>query len=114
MLLIHLYTIKPFRSRFYIYKSGARKVSKVYPIKYNVYQEKFHRHFNSEGQNGIEDWKITIVDRAENVLELRSRESYWRHRLDTFIPNGLNERVVGIPVIICFTFLQRTFTVSVT
>ena len=92
-------TITPFRSRFNNYKSGARKVSKVYPKKCNVYQEQFHRHFNYEGHNGIEDWKITIIDRAENVLELRRRESYWQHRLYTFIPNGLNERFVGIPML---------------
>ena len=40
-------TAKPFRTRFNNYKSGARKVSKVYPNKYNVYQEQFHRQFNS-------------------------------------------------------------------
>ena len=44
----------------------------------------------------MEDWKITIIDRAENVLELRRRESYWQQSLDTFIPNGLNERFGGI------------------
>ena len=53
----------------------------------------------NEGHNGIEDWKITIIDRAENVLELRRRESYWQHRLDTFIPNGPNELFVGIPIL---------------
>ena len=50
-------------------------------------------------KNGMEDCKITIIDRAENVLELRRRQSYWQHRLDTFIPNGLNERFVGIPIL---------------
>ena len=92
-------TITAFRSRFNNYKSGDRKVSKVYPKKFNVYQEQFHRHFNPEGHNGMEDWKITIIDRAANVLELRRGESYWQHRLDTFIPNGLNERFVGIPIL---------------
>ena len=87
-------TIRLFRSRFNNYESGTRKVSKVYPKKCNVYQEQFYLHFNSEGHNRMEDWKITISDKAENVLELRRRESYWQHRLDTFIPNGLNERFV--------------------
>ena len=45
--------------------SGARKVSKVYPKKCNIYQEEFHRHFNSVGHNGMEDCNITIIDRAE-------------------------------------------------
>ena len=88
-------SITPFRDRFNNSKTGATKVSKVYPKKCNVYQEQFHRHFN----NGMEDWKITIIDRAENVLGLRRRESYWQHSLNTFIPNGLNEHFVGIPIL---------------
>ena len=93
-------------------------MSKVYPKKCNVYQEQFHRHFNSEGHNGMEDWKITITDRTKNVLESRRRErererererlGYWQHSVDRFIPNELNGHFVGIPyVIICFTFLQQ-------
>ena len=61
-------TITPFCTCFNKYKSGAREVSKVYPNKCNVYQEQFHLHFNSEGDSGMEDWKITIIDRAENVF----------------------------------------------
>ena len=80
-------TITPLRIRYNNYKSGARKVSKVYPNKCNVSQEQFHRRFNSEGHNGLADWKITTTDRSENVLELRCRESYWQHRLLTFISN---------------------------
>ena len=83
-------TIKPLRSRFNNYKSGDRKVSKVYPKKCNVYQEQFNRH------NGMEDW---IIDRAKSVLELRRKESYWQNRLDMFIPNGLNEHFVDIPML---------------
>ena len=60
---------------------------------------KFHCYFNSEWHNGMEDWKITIIDRAENVLRLRRRERYWQHRLDAFITDGLNERFVGIPIL---------------
>ena len=100
--------ITPFRTRFNNCKSGARKVSKIYPNKYNVYQEQFYRHFNSEGHKRIEDCKITITDRNENVLELRRIESYRQHSFDTFVPNGLNERFVGIPIIY-FTFLLETF-----
>ena len=80
-------TITPFRTRFNNYKGGARKVSKFYPSKCNVYQEQFQCHFNSQGHNCMEDWKITIIDSARNVLELRRRESYWKHSFNT-----LNER----------------------
>ena len=64
-------------------------MSKVYPKKGNVYQEQYHRYFNSEGHNRMADWKITIIDRTQNVLELRRRESYWQHRVYKFIFNGL-------------------------
>ena len=81
-------------------------MSKFFLIKHNVYQEQFCRHFNSEGRNGMEGWKITVIDRAENVLELRRRESYLKHGLDTFVLNGLNQRFVGIPILsfgLCFS-----------
>ena len=82
-------TATPFRTRFYNYKSGARKLSKAYLNKCNVYQEQFHLHFNSEGHSGIKDWKITIT---------------------AFIPNKLNERFVDILMLyICFKFLLRAF-----
>ena len=68
-------TITPFRSWFDNYKSGARKKSKFYPKKCNVYQEQFHHHFNSEVHNGMQDWKIAIKDRAGNCFKLRHRES---------------------------------------
>ena len=86
--------ITPFCTRLNNYKSGAKKLSKVYPNNCSVYLEQFRRLFDSEGQNMTEDWKITIIDRAEYVLEIRCRENYWQHSLDTFIPNGLNERFV--------------------
>ena len=70
-----------------------------YPSKGNVYQEQFHRDFSSDEHNWMEDWKINIIDRAETFLELRLRESYWQHRLDTFISNGLNERFVDTPML---------------
>ena len=89
-------TITTFRSRFNNYKSRARKVSQVSPKKSHAYQEQFHRRFNSEGHNGIEDLKITIIDRTKYVLGLRRRKSYWQHRLDAFIPNELNEPFVAI------------------
>ena len=45
----------------------------------------------------MEGWKITIIDRTENVLEHRRRENCWQHILCKFIPNRLNECFVDIP-----------------
>ena len=69
-------TIIPFRSRFSNYKSGARKKSKVYPKKWNVYQEQFHRYFNSEGHNGMEDWFIYLYIYMFIYISIVNRSSY--------------------------------------
>ena len=98
-------TITLFCSHLNNYESEARKVSEVYLNNCNIYQEQLHHHFNSEGHNGMQDWKITIINRAKSVLELRCRESYWQHSLDSFIPNGLNEHFVSIPVLQFVLFL---------
>ena len=79
-----------------IIKAGLEKCQKFMPKKCNVYQKQFHCHFNSEGRNEKEDWKITIIDSSENVLELWHRERYWQHRLNSFSSNELNECFVDI------------------
>ena len=35
---------------------------------------------------------ILLIDQSNNIEELRKKESFWQHELDTFQPNGLNER----------------------
>ena len=76
------------------YKIVTTEVSKVFLNKHNLYQEQFCRHFNSERH-----WKITIIDKARNVLELRRRESYLQYGFDTFVLNGLNEPFVEIAML---------------
>ena len=49
-------TITSFHDHFNNYKSEARKVSKVHPKKCNIYIGQFHRHFNSEEHNWMEDY----------------------------------------------------------
>ena len=61
----------------------------------SVKQESFHAHFESFEHQGENDWDIKIIDQAENVVDLRKRESFWQHQLDTFKPNGLNDREVA-------------------
>ena len=36
------------------------------------------------------------IDQTNNVEEPGKRESFWQHELDTFQPNGLNEREVAL------------------
>ena len=81
-----------FRLRFNNYKSAHRSFLKNKKVK----QESFHAHFEKDGHNGICDWEVRLIDQAENVDDLRRRESFWQHELDTFQPNGLNEREVAL------------------
>ena len=45
---------------------------------------------------GESDWKVILIDQGVCDDDVRSGESYWQHELDTFWPNGLNERVVAL------------------
>ena len=39
---------------------------------------------------------MRLIDQTDNVEDLRKRESFWQHELETFQPNGLNEREVAL------------------
>ena len=84
-------TTTAFRLRFNNYKSHNKKFNSKQS---GVPQESFHAHFNSIGHNGKEDWEITLIDQAETLTSVRRKECFWQYKLDTFIPNGLNEREV--------------------
>ena len=51
-----------------------------------VLQESFHES----------DWEVRLIDHGVSVDDVRQREFYWQHKLDTFQPNGLNEREVAL------------------
>ena len=59
-----------------------------------VKQESFHAHFTEVLHQGEIDWEVRLIDQGFSVDDVRRRESYWQHELDTFQPNGLNEREV--------------------
>ena len=59
-------------------------------------QESFKAHFAKANQDGEEDWEVRLIDQTDNVEDLRKRESFWQHELETFQPNGLNEREVAL------------------
>ena len=61
-----------------------------------IQQASLHNHFCQAGHNGISDWSLKIIDQAEDEASLRRRESFWQNKLNTFVPNGLNEREVTI------------------
>ena len=59
-------------------------------------QQSFNAHIAEANHNGEEDWEKRFIDQTDNVEDLRKRESFWRHELKTFQPNGLNEREVAL------------------
>jgi len=80
-----------FRFRFNNYKSCYRKHHAGFN---NVPQSSFHAHFDQPDHNGMADWSFILIDQGENLNATRRKESLWQHRLNTFIPDGLNERDV--------------------
>ena len=58
----------------------------------NNYKSKFRKY------EAISDWKLKLIDQADDEKSLRVKESFWQHKLNTFVPNGLNEKEVYIPL----------------
>ena len=81
-----------FRPRFNNYRCAHRNFLKIKKVK----QESFNAHFAEANHNGEEDWEVRLIDQTDNVEDLRKRESFWQHELETFQPNGLNEREVAL------------------
>ena len=55
----------------------------------------FHAHFEDDKHHGMSDWEITLVHQTDSVDDLR-KKSFWQYEVDTFQPNGLNERDVAL------------------
>ena len=43
-------------------------------------QKFFHKHYCSEGHQGIENLSVTVIDHVEDVDSLRKKELYWINR----------------------------------
>ena len=61
-----------------------------------VRQESFNAQFSEVKHNGVDDWEVRLIDQTDDVEDLRKTESFWQHEMDTFQPNGLNEREVAL------------------
>ena len=61
-----------------------------------VRQESFNAPFSEVKHNGVDDWEVRLIDQTDDVEDLRKTESFWQHEMDTFQPNGLNEREVAL------------------
>ena len=92
-------TITKFRKRINNYKSQFRNYSdkKRRGVKNpgeKISQASLMEHFCAPDHHGMDDWSFQLIDWAENLPRLRERESFWQYRLQSFIPQGLNEREV--------------------
>ena len=61
-----------------------------------VKQDLFHAHFAEGLHQGESDWEVRLIDQGVSADNVRLREFYWQHELETFQPNGLNEREVSL------------------
>ena len=77
-----------FRYRINNYKSTNGKFRKKYVEKdlaivirkSELKQKFFHKHYCSEGHQGIENLSVTVIDQVEDVDSLRKKELYWINR----------------------------------
>ena len=60
----------------------------------------------------MNDWKITLIDQAESVDDIRGRESFQQYELNTFQVNGLNERDVALFWCVWLLYLCIVFIFS--
>ena len=56
--------------------------------KKQVKQESFNAHFAKVDHNGENDWEVRLIDRTDNVEDLRKRESFWNMSLILFSQMG--------------------------
>ena len=85
-------TCTKFRLRFNNYSCCHGKFS----TNKSIAQASFHAHFSQPDHHGMDDWSFIIIDSAGDVGSVRRKESFWQYKLNTFTPNGLNEREVSL------------------
>ena len=92
MIINHIYV---FRYKANNYKGTHRKFKNRKQVPKEALKQKLSdKHFCSDDHNGIQDWVITLIEQVDHEKFLRQRELFWAHNLDTFYPNGLNEREI--------------------
>ena len=56
--------------------------------------KKLHTHFDIPGHSGFSEFEFTLTDQGNDNESTRKKEMFWMYKLNTFLPNGLNEREV--------------------
>ena len=81
--------------RFDHYKSKNRAFRKD---NRQVPQKLFHTHYCLDDHSDIEDWDFVIFEKCETHTQLKERETFWQHRLNTLYPIGLNENYINTKI----------------
>ena len=53
--------------------------------------EQIYAHLFQPDHNGINDMCVKIIDKTD-INEPTRKERFWSYKLDSFIPQGLNQR----------------------
>ena len=61
-----------------------------------VKQESFHVYFAEGFHQGEGVWEVRLIDQGVSVDDIRWRELYLQHELETFQSNGVNECEVAL------------------
>ena len=80
--------------RYTIYRNNYKSCHRKHVLDKVVPQESFHSHFSQLGHNGMADWQFMLIDSASDTNTIRRKESFWQFKLNTFWPDGLNEKEV--------------------
>ena len=78
-----------FRYRFTNCKSKHRAFRKC---KMKVTRERSHTHYCLDGYTGTNGWDILILEQYEVYEQLKERETFWQHGIETFYPIGLKKK----------------------
>ena len=68
-------------------------ISVVKRVKGDMPGEHLHSHFFAEGQVGLTEVKVQIIDR-NYISKPTERETFWAFKLDSVVPQGLS--LIGI------------------
>ena len=55
------------------------------------YHSNVFMNIMANSHNGIDNSQFTLIGQCETHEQLKERETFWQHRLETFYPYGQNE-----------------------
>ena len=71
---------------------------------YNISQAGLFQHFLEPNHHGMNDWCFQLIDKCDNEHNVREREPFWQFKLNTFLPWGLNGKMMYHQDISCLLF----------